>query len=71
MITAYSIGNERRRDEAIDRLRTELLSAEETLSLWKVIEDWNETVRLFRRAPVNDNSCSFPDRGGWGSDFFV
>jgi hypothetical protein len=57
MITAYSIGNEKRRDEAIHRLRTERLSAaEETRTLLNAIADWNEAVRLFGRAPVNDNS---------------
>jgi hypothetical protein len=74
MITAYSTGNERSRDEAIHRLRTELLTAEETLTLWKVIEDWNEVVRLFRRPPVNDNTRRSPpqvDGGSWGSDFFL
>jgi hypothetical protein len=60
MITAYCIGNKRRRDQAAYRLGREQLSADERRSLWKDIEDWEEAVRLFRRMPANDNYCSRP-----------
>jgi hypothetical protein len=54
-VPAYSIADKTERDEAVRRLVEQRLNDEEFVALAYAIDEWDETVRQFRRPARNDN----------------
>jgi hypothetical protein len=55
MIPVYCIGEDVEREEAWRQIAEHVASAEELVTLWQAIRDWDHAVALLRRPAVNDN----------------